>query len=57
MRVENDAVTLEVNLDGYRVTVTIQRHDETAIAEDEAERVLTKAGPLILAFQTVRFGG
>jgi len=57
MRIENNAATLEVNVDGYRVTVTIQRHDATAIAEDEAERALTKAGPLILAVQTVRLGG
>jgi hypothetical protein len=57
MRIENNAATLEVNVDGYRVTVTIQRHDATGIAEDEAERALTKAGPLILAVQTVRLGG
>jgi len=57
MRVENNAATLEVKVDGYRVTVTIQRHDATAIAEDEAERALTRAGPLIFALQTVRLGG
>jgi hypothetical protein len=57
MLVQNNVAAIEVNVDGYRVTVTIQRHDATAITEDEAERALTKAGPLILAFQTARFGG
>jgi len=55
--VQNNVAAIEVDVDGYRVTVTIQRHDATAITEDEAERALTKAGPLILAFQTARFGG
>jgi len=57
MRVENNVAALEVNVDRYRLTVTIQRHDAAAIAEDEGERALTTAGPLILAFQTARFGG
>jgi hypothetical protein len=30
MRVENNAATLEVNVYGYHVTITIERHNATA---------------------------